>query len=188
MRPVYRYLATAITSAILISTGGCSSRDIVDPNKLCRMGAGLAARITGAPQPIEICVANSETDAQFIAVPTPHYEVSGVFTTSDSTTISLVVIFAVHPNIPVELDITSDLAAAMANPDGVFFGYRETAPPAQDTVSTAVTGRFTLTFSDDSIAVATFDGLTITLEDAASPGTIVGTRTISEGFLNVSAD
>jgi hypothetical protein len=47
-------------------------------------------------------------------------------------------------------------------------------------------GVFTLTFSDPTVAVATFTSLQINLEDQL--GVPVGSRMISEGFLAVTPD
>lgn len=146
----------------------------------------MAARIDGMAATLDLCVSNNDTDALYETAPAAHYEVSAVFT-SGALTIVIATEFLVHPSWPVELILTPNVTLAQADPNYVYFSYAETAA-GQSYASMDVTGNFTLAFSDASIAVASFSGVTITLEDTASPGSAVATRTISEGFVSVSAD
>lgn len=172
----------------LLTIAGCSSEDIVDPNKLCPQGAAIGARISGGPQAVDMCVSQEDTDALYDTVPNEHYDVVSA-TTSAGVQVTIEVYFAVYPSSswPVALIPTGDRGLAETNPQYVFFGYREVTS-GQTLVSTTVTGNFTLSFSDASIAVASFSELTIALEDEASPGTEIGTRSIGQGFVSVSAD
>lgn len=171
---------------VLLASAGCGSEDIVDPDKLCKEGAGIAARIDATPGTIDMCVSNDETAAIYNVTPAAHYEISAAFT-SGPLSIIITTEFFVHPPGPVPLTLTPDITLAQSDPGLVYFSYRETQP-GQEYASMDVTGTFTLTFSDASIAVASFSDLTITLEDTASPGTAAATRTISEGFVSVLAD
>jgi hypothetical protein len=180
--------AALIPVLILILAAGCSSEDIVDPDKLCRQGAALAARVDGGAMALDVCVSQDATDARYETLPNDHYEVTGTVT-QGGVTFTLWVNFAVYPpaSWPVTLTPTTDVDVASNDPNFVYFYVRET-DAGQDLRSMDVTGNFTLSFSDASIAVAAFSNMTVTMEDAASPGTSVGTRTISEGFVSVSAD
>lgn len=183
---VPRYLITVACLFVLLVGAGCSSEDIVDPNKLCKEGAGIAARIDGTSETVDMCVPNDQTTATYDTAPAAHYEISAAYT-SGPLTIAIATEFFVHPPGPVKLTPTSDIALARADPGFVYFSYQETQG-VQEYSSIDVAGSFTLTFSDASIAVASFSDLTITLEDTASPGAAVATRKISEGFVSVLAD
>ena len=182
-----KHLAVLCAIAFL-TVSGCSSEDIVDPNKLCPQGAAIGARISGGPQALDMCVSQEDTDALYETVPNEHYDIISV-TTSAGVQVTTEIYFAVYPSSswPVALIPTGDRGLAETNPQYAFFGYREVGS-TQTLTSATVTGNFTLSFSDPSIAVASFSELTITLEDEATPGTQVGTRHVAEGFVSVSAD
>jgi hypothetical protein len=109
---------------------------------------------------------------------------------SNGVTIVIALVFGVQDValLPLNFALTSNLALEETDPDTfVFFGYRENQG-GNDYTAASVTGTFTMAFTDESIAVASFEGVTIELEDVTSPGTIVGMRTIAEGFVSVTAD
>jgi hypothetical protein len=180
-RPLH--LAAAALLCLIGLTAGCSEDPVEPVDKLCRTGAGLGARILGTPDPVDMCVPNDQTTTLFGDVVPGRYELSAVFTV-DSITIEINVTFQSRTDLPKVLVFTID--PNLPGPDDVWFFYRETKPGVYDYTSASVAGGFTLTFSDPTVAVATFNSLQIDLEDAG--GTPTGTRVISEGFLSVTPD
>ncbi|MDH3216070.1 MAG: hypothetical protein OEN01_07235 [Candidatus Krumholzibacteria bacterium] len=166
---------------------GCGDdRSQVDPDKLCRSGAGVGARIRGTPEPLDMCVSNNQTQTSFAPAPTYRYDVAAT-TVSDSVEITIGISFQVHAMQPQQLNITSDISEAFSDPDGAWFFYREVKTGMYDYATTNVTGVFTLAISDQNVAAGTFTELRIDLEDV-SDGTPAGSRIISEGFFNVTPD
>ena len=182
-RPVISILA--VVSAALL--GGCAGDDaVVDPNKLCARGAGVAARISGGAAPVEMCVSNDEASATYRTAPGDRYELSATFV-ADSVEHSITIHFFVQSNLPRGLSVTSDSTQAAANPGSVWFTYRESKPGVFDYTTSSVTGMFTLTASDQSVAVGTFSDIAIDVENV-SDGMPAGSRVISEGFFAVTPD
>jgi hypothetical protein len=172
---------------LLTLVGGCSDEGaITDPDKLCARGAGVAARIAGTPQPVDVCVPNDQTSTTYAAPPANRYDLAAT-TTEGGVQFSIDISFQVHRNQPQELNITSEAPRAFSDPDGAWFFYREVQPGVYDYSASSVTGVFTLTISDESVAVGTFTDVQIELEDTAD-GTPVGSRLISEGFFSVTPD
>lgn len=173
-----------------IGLAGCGDdSDGVNPeDQLCRGEAGFGARIAGGAEPVEMCVPDQATFAYYIPIGggQARYEIAANFTTG-GVTIEILVHFYVQPTYPMTLTLTANAAQADSDPGSVWFYYQETKEGGYDYVGVSVTGVFTVTFNDDSIAVAYFSGLEIVLEDN-STGDPAGVRTISEGFVNVSED
>lgn len=170
---------------VIMAPAGCGD-DPVDgaPDKLCREGAGFGARIAGSPRSLDMCVSNDVTSTRFGDTTPGRYDVAAS-TTADSVTIEIQVSFFAQRQLPASLVFTSN--PGLGNFDRVWLSYREFKPGAYDYASTIVTGEFTLTFSDASIAVATFRSVRILLADA-STGAEAGSRVISEGFISVTPD
>jgi hypothetical protein len=175
--------------ALLVPTllGGCSDEEaLTDPNKLCARGAGIAARISGTPHPIEMCVDNDETSAVYTLPPDDRYALRAT-SVSDSIEVTIEIGFRVYPDQPRNLTITTNATQAFVDPNGAWFFYRETKPGAYDYSASSVSGVFTLTFTDRTVAVGTFSDLKIELEET-SGGAPAGSRVISEGFFAVTPD
>ena len=185
LRSTRRPLRLAAAALLCLSglTGGCSEDTVEPVDKLCRTGAGLGARISGTPNPVDMCVPNDQATTLFGDVVPDRYELHATFTV-DSITIEIDVSFQSRSDLPRVLVLTTD--SNLPGPDDVWFFYRETKPGVYDYTSASVAGGFTLTFSDPTVAVATFSSLQIDLEDAG--GTPTGTRVISEGFISVTPD
>lgn len=170
----------------LLFLAACGTEDVpTDPSKLCAQGAGLAARILGAPQPMDFCVANDQTSTTFTSADN-RYRLSAT-SASDSLTVTIAVSFQVPPGQPRNLNISSDSTSAFADPLGAYFFYREVKTGAYDYSASSVTGTFRLTVTDNRVATGTFSGLAIELEDT-SAGAPAGARTIDEGFFAVTPD
>jgi hypothetical protein len=168
---------------------GCSSEDKgVNPSeRLCGGKSGFAADITGGEKPVEMCVSDKETVARVVQLgENAHYEIRAVFT-SDSLTVEVQIAFFVQPTFPVTLTLTTNEAEANSDPSTAWFFYHETKLGTYDYVAATVTGIFTVTFNDPTIAVATFSGVQLELDDTSS-GDPAGTRDISEGYVSVSAE
>ena len=95
--------------------------------------------------------------------------------------------FFVQDQTPVTLIGTSNRAQAESDPGSLLFIYHESKPGTYDYESVTADGVFTVAFSDANVAVVTFGGLKIDLEDL-STSTPVGSRAISEGYLSVTPD
>jgi hypothetical protein len=178
------YNALLVAAVIL---GGCSKdAAITDPNKLCAYGAGVGARISGAPNPVELCVPNDETTATYTDPPDDRYDLTatGVI---DTIEVTIEISFRLQNNQILNLRITSDRADAFADPSVAWFSYREVKPGVYDYSTRSVSGDFRLTVSDSHVATGTFTNLTIELEETTS-GIAAGTRMISEGFFSVTPD
>ena len=177
---------TAVLVLICSQTSCSNNSDIVPPNdKLCRAGAGLGARVSGTPAPIDICVSDDDVSTTLEPSPENRYRLRSTFS-ADSLTFEIEISFTIHFNLPQPLNISSDSVLAMADLDGAWFFYREAVGGSYSYVSKTTTGSFVLTFADETVAVGTLEGLTIDLEDETT-GAPAGTRTISEGFFNVLA-
>ncbi|MFQ5510881.1 MAG: hypothetical protein ACE5EO_03430 [Candidatus Krumholzibacteriia bacterium] len=174
-------LFSLILLAGVLSCAGCGDEELIDPDKLCRNGAAFGARISGTPSPVDMCVADGETTSLLGGA--GRYDVTASFA-ADSVTVAINVSFLTHAVFPRTLIITDD--PILPGPDDVWIVYRETRPGVYDYSSLSISGVFTLTFSDATVAVATFNSLRIDLEDAG--GAPAGTRMISEGFLAVTPD
>jgi hypothetical protein len=157
---------------------------VTDPDKLCARGAGLAARISGTPQPIDFCVANEQTSTTYTDAEN-RYRLTAT-AASDSLLVTIAVSFQIQPGQPTDLGISSDSALAFSDPDGAYFFYREIKPGTYDYSASSVTGTFRLTVTDTHVATGTFSHLAIELEDTT--GAPAGERVIQEGFFAVTPD
>ena len=180
-------LQVIVFSAVL--TLGCGDgSDPIDPaDKLCRGESGFAAQITGTPAPVEMCVSDENTFTTYIrsaggdkynSIAT--YEIDGLI-------IEIEMGFFVQDQTPTTLIGTSNRAQAESDPGSLLFIYHESKPGTYDYESVTVDGVFTVAFSDASVAVVTFGGLKIDLEDLSNNDP-AGSRAISEGYLSVTPD
>jgi hypothetical protein len=156
-------------------------------DRLCRGESGFAALISGGPRTVEMCVSDQATVANYVQVgENARYEIRAVFV-SDSLRIEVQLAFFVQPSPPTTLTLTTNQAQAESDPGAVWFFYREQKLGTYDYVAATVTGVFTVTFNDPSVAVATFSGLQLELDDTSS-GDPAGSRDISEGYVSVNGD
>ncbi len=172
--------------AVVAVLGGCSDDEITDPNKLCAFGAGVAARISGTPQPLDLCVPNDETTVTYADPPADRYRLTAVGV-SDSVEFTIEISFRLQNNQGHNLRITSDATDAFTDPGAAWFYYREMKPGAYDYSTSSVSGDFKLTISDQNVAAGTFSNLAIELEHTTS-GIAAGSRMITEGFFSVTPD
>ena len=189
MRHTLEQVLLHLVVVSMVFVYGCSddSEGVNPEDRLCRGESGFAAMINGGPQPVEMCVSDEQTIAHYVTDPGgDRYAISATFT-SDSLTIEIQIGFFVQPNIPRTLTLTADEGVANADPSAAWFFYTETKLNTYNYVSTSVSGTFTVTFNDPSIATVSFSGVSIALDDASS-GDPAGARTISEGYLSVNAD
>jgi hypothetical protein len=190
MAGVQKLFFTFVTAVAVVLTSGCGSdSDVVDPSgKLCGGRSGFAARISGTEEPIDMCVPDDETLTTIVPGAgdvLPRY-VSTAALTLDSLQIEIEISFFVLPATPVTLQPTSNRAFAESDPGSVLFVYRESKPGDYDFETGTVSGTFTLTLVDESIAVASFSDLDIQLADVADGSSTV-TRAISQGYLLISS-
>lgn len=174
-----------ILAVVVFATAGCSEEQLVDPDKLCATGAGVAARISGTPDPLEMCVPDDEATATYLAPPDDRYLISAT-TMDNGIEIKIEIGFFLQPVQPQSLVVTSDSSQASADPSAAWFSYREVNPGVYEYSTQSITGNFRLNVTDDHIATGTFTNLEIELEDAT--GVSAGSRMIAEGFFSVTAD
>jgi len=168
---------------------GCSDDDDgVNPeDRLCRGESGFAALIAGGAKPVEMCVSDQATVANYYTDgDNAHYDIRATFA-SDSLTIEIQLSFFVQQSVPATLTPNTNEIQAKSNPGEVWFFYHETKLGTYDYVASSVTGAFTVTFNDPSVAVATFSGLQLELNDTSS-GDPAGSRDISEGYVSVTGE
>lgn len=178
------FVLTAFTLAFAHT--GCSDDNTAAPtDKLCPGQSGLGARITGTPMTIDMCVSNDLVTTLLDTI-NSRYWLRATYA-PDTTTYEIKISFDIHTNLPTQLDVTPDSLVALGNPNGALFYYREASPGGKQLVPSAVSGTFTLTFSETDVAVGTFSDLVIGLQDASS-GQGEGSREIPRGFFVVSPD
>lgn len=183
-----RHIALALALAAITPIVACDTNDVaVDPQRLCgTSSASVAARISGTPEPVDMCVSNDETTVDYAAMPDGRYLLRATFV-SDGVEFSIQMGFFVQRNQPQTLTLTSDSSLAAANPGSAWFFYEEKTTGADDLVTTSIAGDFRLTLSDQNVAVGTFSNIEVQLESAAD-GSPAGARMISEGFFAVTPD
>lgn len=178
----------SLLGSCLLAGCGEDSSGINPEDRLCRGRSGFAASIAGTPEPVEMCVSDQQTIAHYIPdVAGDKYEISASFATDSLTTIDIEISFFVQPSFPRTLTLTADQGLADADPSAAWFFYHEVKRDTYEYVSSFVTGTFTVTFNDASVAVATFSGVEVELDDASS-GDPAGVRSISEGYVSVNGD
>jgi len=168
---------------------GCSDDDDgVNPeDRLCGGKSGFAALISGDAKPVEMCVSDQTTIANYYTDgDNAHYDIRATFT-SDSLTIEIQLSFFVQESPPTTLTPNTNESQAKSDPGAVWFFYHESKLGTYDYVASSVTGAFTVTYNDPSIAVATFSSLQLELDDTSS-GDPAGSRDISEGYVSVTAE
>jgi hypothetical protein len=186
---VVPFLVCAVClSSFGLSGCGNDSKGVNPEDRLCRNEHGFAARITGLAQPLDMCVSDQATIAEYVPVGTDEvkYEITAVFISGDLT-IEVLVSFFAQPTNPTSLTLTANPSQANSDPGAVWFYYHETKDGVYDYIPSTATGTFLLTFNGPTVATATFSGVEIQLEDASS-GNPAGTRMISEGYLSVTVD
>jgi hypothetical protein len=181
-------LALALLAVSLTILSACEENTVAeDANRLCgNTSPSLAARISGAPQPVDLCVSNDEATATYSATPSGHYLVSGDFV-ADGVVYSIRIGFFLQPNQPQTLSMTSDSLFAASNPGSAWFFYAEREAGSYEYGTESVTGDFRLTIGDQSVAVGTFANVEIQLESIPDRNS-AGTRMISEGYFSVTPD
>jgi len=171
---------------LLVTVNGCSEDTTTSPENLCaREGVGVAAKISGTPVPIDLCVANDSMSTTFTAAPDNRYELTAT-AVSDGIQITVEISFYLQANQPQELMITSDATAAAGDETKALFLYREIKTGDYDYSARSVTGVFQLSVGDQNVASGTFSNLQIELDDTVG-GTPSGSRTMS-GFFAVTPD
>jgi len=185
-----RFFDQALLHLVVVSMVfvlGCSEdSDGVNPSdRLCGGESGFAAMINGGPRPVEMCVSDDATVANYVPLGNvARYEIRALFV-SDSLTVEVQLGFFVQPSTPTTLILTTNQAQAESDPGAAWFFYRETKLGTYDYVAATVNGVLTVTFNDPSVAVATFGGVDLELDDVSS-GDPMGSRSISEGYVSVT--
>ena len=87
--------------------------------------------------------------------------------------------------LPQKMNPTANQLTGFLDNAGVWVQYRETQPGLAPLRADSVSGNFTLTFSDSSVVVATFDNMYVGLVGTTGQASV---RTIESGFLSVIPD
>ncbi len=161
-----------------------SGTGAIDTDKLCRGESGFGARIRGLASPIDMCVLEVNVSATLGQIDPNRYCVTASYT-EDSLTIEVEMSFIMQTVLPRKMNPTSDQLTGFLDATGVWFQYRETRPGFSPLRSDSVSGNFTLTFSDSTVIVATFDDMYVGLVDTTGQTSV---RTIENGFLSVIPD
>lgn len=155
-----------------------------DTSKLCGGESGFGARIQGLFVLIDMCVPEEKTLTTLGQIDPNRYCVTASYT-EDSLTIEVEMSFIMQIMLPRKMNPTSDQLTGFLDPAGVWVQYRETRPGFSPLRSDSVSGNFTLTFSDSTVIVATFDNMYIGLVDTTGQTSV---RKIESGFLSVIPD
>lgn len=183
-----RSIALVLFVVSLPFLAACEENTVAeDTNRLCgNTSPSLAARISGTPQPVDLCVSNDEAKTTYSTAPSGRYLVSGDFV-ADGVVYSIRIGFFLQPNQPQTLSMTSDSLFAASNPGSAWFFYAEREAGSYEYATASVTGDFRLTIGDQNVAVGTFTNVEIQLESIPDQNS-AGTRMISEGYFSVTPD
>ena len=183
---IARMIRLVLTVAVLCLSACTtpSGTGAIDTNKLCRGQSGFGARIQGLIAPIDMCVPEEKTLTTLGQIDPNRYCVTASYT-EDSLTIEVEMSFIMQTMLPRKMNPTSDQLIGFLDPAGVWVQYRETRPGFSTLRSDSVSGNFTLTFSDSTVVVATFDNMYIGLVDTTGQTSV---RKFETGFLAVIPD
>lgn len=193
MKTPAQYTFIIILLLVLLFALGCSKNSPLETyNAPCETDSGLYAHITGSATPVDMCVPDNEivgqTDIGVNAVYSPQserYLITALFS-KDGVTHEIDISFKIHSE-QVMLDVTADEGQAQTDAGSVGFFYQITDTSNKTYWSAAASGTFHLSYSDDQIAVGTFENIDLYLtDDASTPPSVV--RRITEGYINISAD
>ena len=190
--PYLRVLGVFALS-IFITLSSLSKDDpLTSERSLCQGKSGFAAKIAGTGSPISLCIPNDSI------VNSVDHGVRTTFNNSenwylieatavlDTITFEFGIAFYRQSSPPVSLVITGSMVAALASSEMAWFFYKEIKPGDGTYQSFSASGELRVTFNDEKIAVGTFSGVSLNLEDEAQNP--AGQRTIGYGFFNVSID
>ncbi len=176
-------LAFALACAGLVACGN-QDQGVNPQDRLCGGEAGVGLDVDDGAGGFEFCASNAEVATSVDAGGA--WDVSARHT-AGSRTVTFRMRFVVHLDAPASLNVTSDPAAAAADPDGVWIDWEEVTA-AGDTLVTrdALGGSFTLGFSDARAAAGTMSSIRVELR---RPGgsSAVATRTIRSGFFSLAS-
>lgn len=161
-----------------------SGTGAIDTDKLCRGESGFGARIQGLVAPIDMCVPEVNILTTLGQIDPNRYCVTASYT-EDNLTIEVEMSFIMQTMLPRKMHPTADQLTGFLDAAGVWFQYRETRPGFSPLRSDSVSGNFTLTFSDSTVVVATFENMYVGLVDTMGQTSV---RTIENGFLSVIPD
>lgn len=171
---------------LLFAACGDDSNPTDAKENLCAGESGLGARVTGRAAPVDICVPDGVVVTTYTAQ--NRYDVTARITGSDRTVYEIQMWFPHRPDLPKVLNLTGIFAEAEADPDGVWFFYKESPPDGDPIESVAVTGGlFTLSFSDTEVTAGTFRDVELDMQ-IVNTNNPAGSRSIPEGFFSISTD
>lgn len=179
-----RFILTAGSIVLVLLLACGSQEDPVAPDtRLCGGEAGLAMRISGPASPVEFCLDDADVATVFTSA--NRYDIRATRVIG-SVTYDVQIVFAHSDDWPVNLSVSGDLSAALADP-GIAWVFYQEIPSSGDAIESTVAGGgpFRLTFSDGNVAVATFSGIDLQMATAAD-GTPAGSRRIETGFLSLA--
>jgi len=173
--------------AVLAGLSACttpSGTGTVDRDKLCGGQSGFGARIHGHTARVDMCVSEAQTSTTLGRLDPNRFCVMASYT-RDSLTIEFEMSFLMQSALPQKMNPTADQLTGFLDNTGVWVQYRETQPGVSPLRADSVSGNFTVTFSDSTVLVATFDNMYVGLVDTTGATSV---RMIEEGFLSLIPD
>jgi hypothetical protein len=187
MQLYYRFLVA--TTALLLAAmlpAACGENSPEDPvDGPCPGESGFGARVEGADNPVDVCVADDSVLTVFTYQ--GWYDVTARKTTSDGTLYEFSMMFPHHPTSR-KLNVTGDLAQARADMNGAWFHLAVTPPDGPAAASVAVVaGTFRLGYSDTEAVAGMFENLKLEMA-LADGGESAGVQQVPEGFFSILTD
>jgi len=174
-------LMPGLILGLALGLAACGTKEgPVDAGKrLCGGAADVSLRVQGAGEPVDLCAGSDSVSASLTSG--GRYEVTVRFA-SEGTRYELQMVMRQRNDWPVSLTVTDSLSEVSTNPDAVWVYYREapgTGPLLESYAASG--GKFTLAFSDDTVAAGTMSGVSLRLREPGT-STDAGARLIEEGF------
>ena len=171
----------------------CSEKSPVDnvASGPCPGESGFGARLAGqaglaeAGDQVDICVHDDSVRTVFNSF--GRYDVTARMTGDDGTVYEFQMMFP-HRSSARALNLTGNLAEALADSEGAWFYFRDTPEGDSGVESVAViAGTFHLGYSDTKVVAGMFSHVELEMETVNSDRG-AGTRTIVEGFFSILTD
>jgi hypothetical protein len=177
-----RLLALALVGMLFFA---CSDdENPTDGDQLCGGESGVGMQVEGRAQPVEVCVSDAAVDALLTA--SQRYDVTAQVILDDDSTVQLRMVFTQQPDQGVTLRLVNSVTEAISDPTTVYVFYEEIPGGGVPIQSTLINGgTFTLSFSDDQVAVGTMENIRLDMNNVQT-GDPAGERQIVEGYFSVT--
>jgi hypothetical protein len=179
--------AGGLAICLILALGACGTKEgpVDAGRRLCGGAADVALQIAGPGDPVDLCAGSDSVSA--VLTGGGRYQVRVRFA-SEGTRFELQLVMRQRDDWPASLTVTDSLDEVSSNPDAVWVYYRE-APgsgPALESYA-ASGGKFTLSFSDTTVAAGAMSGVSLHLRETGTT-TDAGARLITEGFFTFAVE